>query len=300
VTISVAVMAHHKREAWVPELVDSIDADVEVVWDRHNERWETGRRALLAYDPAASHHLVVQDDAIVCRDLVAGLTVAVEHSQFHPVGLYIGTIRPARSDVVAAVRIAQLNRSSWVQMEGPWWGVGILVPTAHIEDIVEFGDRKTSVANYDMKISRWYKTQNIDCWYTFPSLVEHRHGDENPSLIPGRTAKNRRAHVFIGRDESALSVGWSHGDGTFRKGTGMVIYRHRRTGKEVYPAPGTVAEQRLAAKPQHWELVVPEPEVCDVDAKVAAAHIGAGWYETPDGGKVRGRTNAEAVYGGAA
>ena len=304
--ISVAVMAHPKREAWVPDLVDRIDADVQVVWDQKNDRWDTGRRSLLAYDPDATHHLVVQDDALVCRDLVAGLERAVVHSQFHPVGLYVGMVRPSAAQVGMAVRNAMFARSPWVKMEGPWWGVGILLPTEHIPDIVKFGDQKASVANYDMKISRWYKTQNIDCWYTFPSLVEHRHGDGNPSLIPGRTGKGRRAHAFIGEDVSALTVDWAGGVSYIVEGTGMVIYRHRRTGKEVYPVPGTPAEKRLAAKPQHWELILPEPAETappvdtDLEGRVDAAHLGAGWYQAPDGTKVRGRAKAEQLYGGAA
>jgi len=198
-----------------------------------------------------------------------------------------------------AVRNAMFARSPWVKMEGPWWGVGILLPTEHIPDVVDFGDHKTSVQNYDMKISRWYKTQNIDCWYTLPSLVDHRHGEENPSLIPGRKGKERRAHTFLGEDVSALTLEWSDGAGLVGEGTGMVVYRHRRTGREVYPLPGTSAEARLAAKPQHWELIS-VPATDDVQARVDAAHLGAGWYETPDGSKVRGRAKAEQLYGGAA
>ena len=300
--ISVAIMAHPTREGWVPGLVDALDRQPTVVWDRHNDRWDTGRRSLLAYHKDATHHLVVQDDALVCRDLVAAMEQAVVHSQFHPVGLYTGTVRPATAEVGWKVRTAQVNRSPWVRMGGPWWGVGIVVPTAHIEDIVKFGDRKASVANYDMKISRWYQTQNIDCWYTFPSLVEHRHGDENPSLIPGRNGTNRRAHAFIGEEVSALSVDWSASSQSVRfvEGTGMVVYRHRRTGKEVYPVFGTDAEKRLAEKPQHWELIVEKPSHPDdvpfepgYKPSVDEFHTGAGWYTMPDGAKVRGRANAE-------
>ena len=86
--LSVAVMAHPKRADLIPALCDSIDADVPVVWDERNDRWDTGRRALLAFDPAATHHLVVQDDALVCRDLVAGLQRALPHvPREAPVGL---------------------------------------------------------------------------------------------------------------------------------------------------------------------------------------------------------------------
>jgi hypothetical protein len=206
--ISVSIMAHPKREQWIPTLVDKIDADVTVVWDRHNDRWDTGRRSLLAYHKDATHHLVVQDDALVCRDLVAGLTVAATHSKDHPVGLYTGNIRPQHAAVARQLAAAREQGSAWWHGEGPWWGVGIMLPTKHIPGLLRWADRQTHVANYDMRISRWYRRRQLDCWYTVPSLVNHRHGPTNPSLVAGRTALNRRARWFIGESRSALSVRW--------------------------------------------------------------------------------------------
>lgn len=202
--ISVAVMAHPQRQAWVPELVASLDADVRVVWDERSDRWDTGRRALLAHDPDATHHLVVQDDAILCRDLVAALEQAVETTGDHPLGLYVGNVRPRQHEVMPAIKDADRARAPWVRMQGPWWGVGIVLPTDHIADAVAFGDRRRDVANYDLKIARRYGGLGIDCWYPWPSLVDHRHGAANPSLVNGRTGQNRRAHRFIGADRSAL------------------------------------------------------------------------------------------------
>lgn len=213
--ISVAIMAHPKREQWAGPLADAIDADVTVIWDRCNDRWDTGRRSLLAHHPDATHHLVIQDDAVVCRDLIAGLQQAVAYSQHRPVGLYIGQVRPSKTKVERAVREADRQQTSWVAMQGPWWGVGILLPTADIEDVVAFGDTRDDLDNYDRKIARYYASRNVRCWYTHPSLVDHRHGiDEahrpvNPSLIPGRTGIHRQAHRFVGEDVSALDIDWS-------------------------------------------------------------------------------------------
>lgn len=204
-TISVAVMAHERRKAWVPSLVDSIDADVRVVWDEHNDRWDTGRRALLAYDPQATHHLVVQDDAIVSRDLVPALDLAVKVTGEHPICLYLGNVRPRQNQVRPQIAQADREHSPWIRMQGPWWGVGIVLPTSHIADAVEFGDRCKDVQNYDLKIARRYGALKVPCWYPWPSLVDHRHGTENPSLIAGRSSQNRHAHRFIGADTSALT-----------------------------------------------------------------------------------------------
>lgn len=199
--ISVAIMAHRKREQWVPELQDQL-GDCEVVWDRHNDRHETGLRSILAYDPKASHHMVVQDDAILCRDLRAGVEQLIEFTDNHPVALYMGNVGPQ----AAALR-AMVNSTTprFVAGEGPHWGVAIALPTAHIPDLAAWYE-KQDIPNYDRRISRWYSKEKIECWYTAPSLVQHR--KDNPSLVQGRNG-GRQAVWFIGEDESALDLEWS-------------------------------------------------------------------------------------------
>jgi hypothetical protein len=297
-------MAHPKRQRWIPGLVDALDREPTVVWDRNNDRWDTGRRSLLAYDPDATHHLVVQDDALVCRDLVAGLEQAVAHTGDHPLGLYIGMVRPSAATVARKVRDAQTFGARFVKMDGPWWGVGIVVPTGHIEDLVRWADRRSDIANYDKRISRWYRTvKGLDCWYPFPSLVEHRHGEENPSLIPGRSGTNRRAWQFLGTDRSALNIDW-----TYRPPEdGMATFRNLRAPhlEPVTTPEGSASFVRLSRLPAIWERVdtpaEPEPAVTvgdpdpDPSVSVDAFHTGAGWYTLPDGSKVRGRDAALAA-----
>jgi hypothetical protein len=65
VTLSVAIMAHPKRAALVDGILARLDRDdVPVIWDEQGSRWDTGRRAMLAYDPSCTHHVVIQDDII--------------------------------------------------------------------------------------------------------------------------------------------------------------------------------------------------------------------------------------------
>jgi len=298
--ISVAIMAHRKREQWIPGLVDAIDADVQVVWDRQNDRWDTGRRSLLAYDPAASHHLVVQDDALVCRDLVAGLEQAVLHTGDHPLGLYMGMVRPSTAKVSRRIEDARIVGSRWVKMEGPWWGVAIVIPTGHIDQLVEWADRRSDIENYDKRISRWYRTvTGIDCWYPFPSLVEHRHGDDNPSLVPGRTATNRRAYLFIGQDTSALDIDWSYRPPE----DGMATFRNIRSPHlDPVTAPeGSAMFWRLSRLTRVWERIdepsdpVPAPDLDDPAPAQDVTALGGGWYALPDGTKVRGRDTVEQL-----
>lgn len=204
--ISVALMCHPRRAGFVEELQRQLP-EADVVWDRHDDRWETGTRSLVAADPAADFHLVVQDDAVLCRDLVAGAELAALSAGERPVSLYCGKVRPHAETITPAVKRARRMGSPWISTVGPYWGVGLVLPTAHIPEIVRWGDNHREIKNYDRRIDGFYREQGIDCWYTIPSLVNHRPVAENPSLVEGRTG-NRTAHWFIGED-SPLDIDWS-------------------------------------------------------------------------------------------
>jgi len=217
-SLSAAIMAHPKREHFVEELQGQLDRDVEVVWDQRNDRWETGRRALLVYDPAATHHAVIQDDAVPCRDLLAGSERAAEVAGEHPISLYAGMYRPSskhRAMIAAVTRAAEAAErvaSPWMEFEGPWWGVGLVIPTADIPELVRWGDRYTETKNYDSRIGKWYIGRGVKCWHTMPSLVDHRPATSNPSLVThddSPETRGRVAHWFLGRDRSALEIDWN-------------------------------------------------------------------------------------------
>lgn len=213
-SLSIAVMAHRKREAWVPDLEKQLGPDTQVVWDQKNDRWDTGARSLMAFDPTKTHHLVVQDDALLPPDFVAGVLKMLRHvPDGHPVGLYYGRVRPKGLETERLVAKASQSKASFIVHNGPWWGVGIIVPTDQAAAVVNWGNNRSQIPNYDRRISRFYQSIGVDCYYTVPSLVEHRHGKENPSLVPGRTGTNRRAWQFVSK--SALTHRW---DGPVVKG----------------------------------------------------------------------------------
>lgn len=220
--ISVAVMAHRKRKRWVPELAEQLGG-AEVVWDRHNDRHETGLRAMLAYDPEATHHLIVQDDALLCRDLVPALEKMVTKTGEHPLGLYVGQTGPINLTLDQMMRA---NQVGFVPTEGPHWGVAIVLPNAHIPELAAWYEAST-VDNYDKRISRWYGGRGISCWYTAPSLVQHRHED-NPSLVQGRNG-GRMAAWFIGSDRSALDLDFDR----LLRGAAVARFRNESTGQVV-------------------------------------------------------------------
>ncbi|HEV2927278.1 MAG TPA: hypothetical protein VGW74_01185 [Propionibacteriaceae bacterium] len=211
-TVSVAVMAHPKRRAFIPDLLARLDRPAEVVWDQKGDRWDTGRRAQLAFDPDATHHLVLQDDVIPCKDLVAGVEQALSalpEPDASPLSLYCGRVQPFRETISLLVASAN-GATSWLTMSQLHWGPGIVLPTHMIEDMVGWCDHRSEVPNYDKRISRWCQHKGLTVWYPWPSLVEHRSVRESPSLVPGRTG-DRQAYRFLGADRSALDLRWDGG-----------------------------------------------------------------------------------------
>lgn len=204
-SLSAAVMAHPSRADMVDELTASLDRPVKVVWDEINDRHDTGIRAVEAFDPSASHHLVIQDDAVVPRDLLAGTEKALRHiPQDVPVSLYVGRVKPFRAAVEAVT--SQADGASWITMNGIYWGPAIVLPTAVIPALSKwFRTDGARFTNYDRRVSKWFEQHRIRCWYTWPSLVDHRDSD---SLVKGH-GPGRSAHRFLGCDHSALDVDWS-------------------------------------------------------------------------------------------
>ncbi len=204
--ISYAIMAHPRRGNWVQGLASALP-EAKVVWDQKNILWDTGRRSLLAYAPDADYHVVVQDDAILCHNFPEACYRALCHVPQLPVGLYLGQPKPHGDLVTKAFERALAEKTSWIEMQGPWWGVGIAIPTLDIPALVAWGDLQ-QMTRYDRRIATWYAQQEKRCWYCLPSLVDHRRETGNPSLVPGH-AGDRWARLFVGSDSDAHHIDWS-------------------------------------------------------------------------------------------
>lgn len=259
VSLSVAVMAHPSRRRFVKELQRDGLAGVPVVWDKHNDRWDTGRRSMLRYDAGCEWHLVVQDDAVLAPDFIPGIEAALAAvPSGHPVAFYTGRVRPSAQFVERLVVTATHLGRSWLEFNGPWWGVAVAVPTAAIPDMIDWGDQNTQIANYDKRMARYFALQGVSCWYSLPSLVDHR-VEGNPSLVPGRgNTPSRTAFRFIG-DQSPLDVDWNTpACSAVDRAPGVRGKSFRRNWRNVLDGRtrqtvvGSHADQRYAQFPDQW------------------------------------------------
>ena len=202
--VSFTIMAHPKRGQWAEELAAQIPATI--TWDEKNDRHDTGLRAIKAHGVNVTHHCVVQDDAIIVpnfKEIVENLIQYPEPES--PISLYYGGKGKTSSLHASAHDLAVRHKASWLVRKGPIWGPGIIYPVSTIPSLVKYFE-KSVIENYDRRVMRYYQSVNQDCWYTVPSLVEHRL-ENNPSLC-GHNLPNRQARMFAG-PQSALDIEWS-------------------------------------------------------------------------------------------
>jgi hypothetical protein len=202
--LSFTVMAHKKREKWAEEIAEEIGCNI--TWDQKNDRHETGLRAIESYDANATHHCVVQDDVILAKDFVNLVQDACRYVPPNsPIGLYYGGKGARKSAHFKAGQDADEANASWIVRKGPIWGPGIVYPIASIKQLAWYF-KVSPIQNYDRRVMKYYQSVGADCWYTNPSLVDHRQED-NPSLC-GHDKGNRVARNFAS-PQTGIEVDWS-------------------------------------------------------------------------------------------
>ena len=207
--LSASIMAHPDRAPYVDELRDALGRPVAVFWDREGPAngnadrvWRTARGGWELADPDADFHLLLQDDAWPSHHLLTGLEVALaEVPPDAVVCPYLGKggATPHRWRRMAAD--ADRLGASWVVSSKLMWGVGIILPTARVPEMIDRADRMAGITD-DMRVAGWAEKTKTDVWYTWPSLVDHR---AVPSLTK-HNAKDRRAERH--HPGSALDLDW--------------------------------------------------------------------------------------------
>jgi hypothetical protein len=191
VTVAFRVMAHPKRASWAEEIAAELDCPI--IWDEVNHAWDTGKRALLA-GAGADYVCVIQDDVILSDGLRSSVEAMVQFAAGHPIDLY------AHESPMTIAAQTHCN-GPWYAAAGPKYGPGVVIPTKDLDAIIRFGDGMRMVS-YDTRLYQYYRQKRVWCFYTNPSLVQHRSG--HGSLIR-RNARDRTAPTF----GSGVGLDWS-------------------------------------------------------------------------------------------
>lgn len=176
VTLSVVVMAHPRRRTAAEQLAHQVNADA-IAWDRNDDEWDTGRRALANHNPNASHHIVLQDDAQPVPDFRRHATAALEQQPDALVSFYLGTSRPPQwqAAVDDACMRAEDAGAAWISAPTLLHGVAIAIPTVNVPHMLDWCERPE--VPYDERLGMyWQYVIDRPVLYTWPSLVDHEDG----------------------------------------------------------------------------------------------------------------------------
>lgn len=203
VRVSVAITHLPGRDRWLPGMLEAFRGlPVEVVEDTRREGcWPTVRRAWAARPAAATHHLVVSDDLLVCRDFAPAIRRAVEAVPGKPIGPFC-----PNSVVHKAAKVGGAWALTW-----KIWGVAALLPVSMIDAFLAHDSRhhRPEHRHDDTRLVVFAVLNGMRFWNTVPSLLEHDGAED--STLGNHPPISRRARRFIGLDASPLRIDWTKG-----------------------------------------------------------------------------------------
>jgi GR25 family glycosyltransferase involved in LPS biosynthesis len=186
--ISISVMMHPTRSEYT-NYFTSILGNIPFSIDRGSGIWPTCRAAWEMHDPSADYHLVLQDDAILCKDFVYHLHNVTKKQRIY--SLYMGW----RTNIEPLVKHAIKYNIKNIIRNKLNHGIAIVLPTALICPMLEFGD-KMDIPQDDTRINEFIRSIGKKVYYPIPSLVDHR--SELPSLVGDTGGLIRKACSFRG------------------------------------------------------------------------------------------------------
>jgi len=152
-----------------------------------------------------THGVVVQDDALVCKNFGAAVGLLVEARPNDVISLFVGGV----AQVTAKdLRSALVRGKCWVPLHfrDVAHVVALVWPTAAAADFLNWSE-DARLPGYrgvcrsdDAVLGEWLRRTRRTAWATVPSLVEHP--DDVPTLI------HRRERARGGEDKGRVAVAW--------------------------------------------------------------------------------------------
>lgn len=167
--LSIVIMAHPKRRHFIPYLKSMLGEDVKVVFDRKNNLWDTCRRAWLAHDMSAKYAVVIQDDAIVCRNFRKRATAFLKKDRKgkdYLFSFYAG------SKLGQRIEHARSKGDDGFESGMIYHEIALCMRTEHIASMVKYSDDRNAQADHE--IGRWARLRRLPVYYSIPSLIDHR------------------------------------------------------------------------------------------------------------------------------
>lgn len=182
-------MATKQRQDLAEKLSLSL-GNIPISYDNGSGIWWNRVNAMKLCGEDCDFVCVLQDDAIPCKDFFKEVENLVKEEKAY--SLYFGNRRNMQ-ELGKSGEIAGYVQTDWLS-----WGVGIILPTKIIKDLIAYWEKRTDyLRNDDTRISKYLRTIKMPVYYPIPSLVDHRH--EVKSLMDNSEGvKMRKAYKFKG------------------------------------------------------------------------------------------------------
>jgi hypothetical protein len=193
--LSIVIMATRKREAWAKELSSKLN-DCPIAFDPHDRFnvsniWENCKRAWSMQDKSKKWSLVIQDDAILCKNFVERATEHLNRAEESnsAIQFYLGNSYHLEQQFKAN------KKKGFLIKEALFWGVAIAMKTELIPKMIAFGNARAEWQD-DTKIKYFLLKNKITTYYPIPGLIDHRRREDNPSTV-GSEGRDRFSNFFI-------------------------------------------------------------------------------------------------------
>lgn len=181
--------------------------------DPRRSPWRCYMACLSEIKPDASHLLIVQDDAIACRDFLPTVERVVAVQPRRIVALFVpGTVHGGANAMLEACAAgkhwAEIPRQAFVPV------VAVVYPREEAIALLAYSEARPFARGRtadDANVAEWARVTQRTVWMTVPSLVEHP--DDAVSLA-GQVAMNglnpaRTARCWAGKEWSPSQIDWA-------------------------------------------------------------------------------------------
>ncbi len=222
--MSVAIVSVPKRYNLAKRLQQKfslLGIDAKMCVDvKYEGSWWCHRKAMEAIEPDATHHLVIEEDAVLCKN-------------FKELVYQVISVKPNEIISLFASR-EQKAKFAWAYKRGYSWfvndcgapGVACIFPKDKLADMLTWCDQTCpfDMPYEDSHLWGWMKTRGLLTWNPVPNLVEHG-APMNSSF--GFNNKGKVSFDFIGNRD--LDIDWSKGSScdqerVFKYTTGQGTY----------------------------------------------------------------------------
>ena len=176
-TFSITVMAHLTRIDnlnAVCDVLDKQDASYTKVIDYDTSGiWHTAKRAWREARPDVTHHLVLQDDIVLCENFVDIVQGILQNAD--PEYVDVNEVGFSFCDDIWKMRHAYKFNKGWVYTQMARHAQALMLPITWIEPFITWADYNVRPEYYhdDGRLEMWLRENYMVLHHSVPSLVKH-------------------------------------------------------------------------------------------------------------------------------